>query len=61
MGEEHSGFKPRPRLQTLSDLIFGLALSIGALALIGRQPTDFGVVVASLLFYSFSFVVLVGV
>jgi uncharacterized membrane protein len=61
MGEEHSGFKPRPRIQTLSDLIFGLALSIGAFALIGRQPTDFGVVVASLLFYSFSFVVLVGV
>ncbi len=29
--------------------------------LIGRQPTDFGVVVASLLFYSFSFLVLVGV
>jgi uncharacterized membrane protein len=59
--QQLSGFKPRPRIQTLSDLIFGLALSIGALTLIGRQPTDFGVVVASLLFFSFSFLVLVSV
>lgn len=59
--EQHSGFKPRPRIQTLSDLIFGLALSIGALMLIGQQPTDFRTIVASLLFYSFSFLVLVSV
>ncbi len=61
MSEEHSGFKPRPRIQTLSDLIFGLALSIGALALIGQQPSSFGVLVSSLFFYSFSFLVLVSV
>jgi uncharacterized membrane protein len=61
MLEENSGFKPRPRIQTLSDLIFGLALSIGALTLIGQQPTNFQSVVASLLFYSFSFLVLVSV
>lgn len=61
MSEEHSGFKPRPRIQTLSDLIFGLALSIGALSLISQQPTSFGAVVTSLFFYSFSFLVLVNV
>jgi uncharacterized membrane protein len=61
VSEEHSGFKPRPRIQTLSDLIFGLALSIGALALIGQQPSSFGVLVSSLFFYSFSFLVLVSV
>ena len=61
MSEEHSGFKPRPRIQTLSDLIFGLALSIGALALISQQPSNFGVLVSSLFFYSFSFLVLVSV
>ena len=61
MSEENSGFKPRPRIQTLSDLIFGLALSIGALTMISQQPTNFQSVVASLLFYSFSFLVLVSV
>ena len=61
MSEEQPGFKPRPRIQTLSDLIFGLALSIGALTFIGQQPLDFQSLVASLLFYSFSFLVLVSV
>jgi len=59
--EQHSSSKPRPRIQALSDLIFGLALSIGALMLIGQQPTDFESIVASLVFYSFSFLVLVSV
>jgi hypothetical protein len=31
---------PRPRIQSLSDLIFGLALSIGALNLITSKPAD---------------------
>jgi uncharacterized membrane protein len=61
MGEEHSTFKPRPRIQTLSDLIFGLALSIGALTLIGAQPASFLAVSEALLFYGFSFLVLIGV
>jgi uncharacterized membrane protein len=59
--EQPTGFKPRPRIQTLSDLIFGLALSIGALALIGQQPSSFEAIVTSLFFYSFSFLVLVSV
>jgi uncharacterized membrane protein len=61
MEEQHPISKPRARIQTLSDLIFGLALSIGALMLIGQQPTDFQSIVASLVFYSFSFLILVSV
>jgi hypothetical protein len=33
---------PKSRIESLSDLIFGLALSIGALTLIGKPPDDFG-------------------
>ena len=40
MTEEKRGFLPRPHIQTLSDLIFGLALSIGAITLIGQLPTN---------------------
>ncbi|HLN89291.1 MAG TPA: TMEM175 family protein, partial [Candidatus Binatia bacterium] len=61
MSEAQPVFKPRPRIQTLSDLIFGLALSIGALALIGQQHATFEAIVTSLFFYSFSFLVLVSV
>ena len=61
MGEVGVGFKPRPRIQTLSDLIFGFALSIGALTLIGTQPANFLAVSEALLFYGFSFLVLIGV
>jgi uncharacterized membrane protein len=60
-GESRSDFKPRPRIQTLSDVSFGLALSIGALTLIGQPPADFQAILLSLAFFSFSFLVLVGV
>jgi uncharacterized membrane protein len=59
--EERRGFSPRPHIQTLSDLIFGLALSIGAITLIGRQPTNAQEVFVALGQYGFSFLVLVGV
>jgi uncharacterized membrane protein len=63
MNEERPqpGAKPRPRIETLSDLIFGLALSIGALTLIGQPPADFKAILLSLSFFSFSFLVLVSV
>jgi uncharacterized membrane protein len=53
--------QPRPRIQTLSDLIFGLALSIGALTLVGQSPSDFLHLVLSILYYGFSFMVLIGI
>jgi uncharacterized membrane protein len=51
----------KPRIETLSDLIFGLALSIGALTLIGQPPTDFSQLLQSILFYAFSFTILISV
>jgi uncharacterized membrane protein len=61
MNEEHSSFRPRPRIQSLSDLIFGLALSIGALTLIGQQAADFQHILTSLFYYGFSFLILINV
>jgi uncharacterized membrane protein len=53
--------KPRPRIEAFSDLIFGLALSIGALTLIGQQLNSFEALMIALGLYSFSFLILVGV
>ncbi|WXG42563.1 MAG: TMEM175 family protein [Promethearchaeati archaeon SRVP18_Atabeyarchaeia-1] len=61
MNEERSSFRSRPRIQSLSDLIFGLALSIGALTLIGQQPTDFQNLLMSLGYYGLSFLILITV
>ncbi len=54
-------FKPRPRIEALSDLIFGLALSIGALTFIGQPPASFDALLAALGLYGFSFLILVSV
>ena len=61
MTEGGTGSQSRPRIQTLSDLIFGLALSIGALTLIGQKPSDFQGLVLSILFYGFSFLILINI
>ncbi len=52
---------PKSRIESLSDLIFGLALSIGALTLVGQQPSTFEEISAALGLYAFSFFILVGV
>jgi uncharacterized membrane protein len=54
-------FKPRPRIEAFSDLIFGLALSIGALTIIGQELTSFNRLLTSLGLYSLSFLILVSV
>jgi uncharacterized membrane protein len=51
----------KTRIESLSDLIFGLALSIGALTLIGRTPSDFQALLLSIVFYGFSFLILISV
>jgi uncharacterized membrane protein len=61
MTEERRAFSPRPHIQTLSDLIFGLALSIGAITLIGQQPTNAQEVFIAVAQYGFSFLILVNV
>jgi uncharacterized membrane protein len=51
---------PRPRIETLSDLIFGLALSIGAFALLSTPPDSFAQILADILGFTFSFFVLIS-
>ena len=53
--------RPRPRIQSLSDLIFGLALSIGALTLIGNKPTDEAMLLGNIATFGFSFLILIFV
>jgi len=52
---------PRPRIQGLSDLIFGLALSIGAIQFIGNLPSDSTTLGYDLLEFGFSFLILINV
>jgi uncharacterized membrane protein len=52
---------PKSRIESLSDLIFGLALSIGAFTLIGQPPSTFGQLLQFILFYAFSFLILISV
>src|SRR5712691_1010385 len=52
---------PRPRIQSLSDLIFGLALSIGALNLITTKPADTQALFGNIATFGFSFLILIFV
>lgn len=61
MAEEKERSTPKSRIETLSDLIFGLALSIGALTLIGNAPNTFQDLLASIGYYAFSFLILINV
>jgi len=60
-GSQHGRFSeaiPRPRIQTLSDLIFGLALSIGAITLLTEKPGNIMELASSLLGFGWAFVIL---
>ncbi len=51
---------PRPRIETISDLIFGLALSIGAFSLVtSRPPNNLNDMLLDVLAFGFSFLVLI--
>jgi uncharacterized membrane protein len=52
---------PRPRIQGLSDLIFGLALSIGAIQLVGSLPQTHLALVVDISAFGFSFLILINV
>jgi len=52
---------PRPRIETLSDLVFGLALSIGALTLIGKPPVTTSDISGDIMGFGFSFIILISV
>ena len=52
---------PRPHVQTLSDMMFSLALSLGALVLISQLPQTPTELYAGLGLFGFSFLILVTV
>lgn len=50
---------PRPRIETLSDLIFGLSLSIGSIALLANSPLSSGEIGSHILAFTFTFLILI--
>ncbi len=50
---------PRPRIETLADLIFGLSLSIGSIALIANPPESVGEITTHILAFAYTFFVLI--
>jgi uncharacterized membrane protein len=59
MSEHARPSRPRPRLETLSDLIFGLSLSIAAIALIAQAPTSTTEINNHIFAYIFTFLILI--
>ena len=53
--------KLRNRIEGLSDLVFGLALSLGAIALIEHIPTTAGQLSGDVVNFGFSFLIIVGI
>ena len=51
--------RPRPRIETLADLVFGLSLSIGAIGLIASSPTSQGEINTHIFAFGFTFLVLI--
>ncbi len=50
---------PRPRIETLADLIFGLSLSIGSIALIANPPKNTEEITTHILAFAYTFLVLI--
>jgi uncharacterized membrane protein len=53
------GARPRPRIETLADLIFGLSLSIGSIALIANPPKNTDEITTHILAFAYTFFVLI--
>ncbi|MBI3859579.1 MAG: DUF1211 domain-containing protein [Thaumarchaeota archaeon] len=51
--------RPRPRIETLADLIFGLSLSIGSIALLANAPTSPGELVTHIAAFTYTFLILI--
>ncbi len=56
-----NAFLPRSRVEGLTDLVFGLALSISAIALVSKVPADNAQFVASVGYFAFSFLILINI
>ena len=60
-GSLTQGQGPRPRIESLTDLVFGLALSIGAIILISKPPSNPGELFQSIAAFGFSFLILIQI
>jgi len=58
---EMSSRIPRTRIESLTDLIFGLALSIGSLSLLARAPATPEDVMLDIVEFGFSFLILISI
>jgi len=61
LSEHKTAAISRPRIENLSDLVFGLALSISALSLLSKPPTTPAEFQGDLLAFAFSFLILISV
>jgi uncharacterized membrane protein len=59
--DEKEVHHPRPRIEGLSDLIFGLALSLSAYSLLTRPPATLTSLASDLVAFTFSFLILISV
>ena len=59
MQQQVGGARPRPRIETLADLIFGLSLSIGSIALIANPPKSTAEITTHILTFAYTFFVLI--
>ncbi|HVB11560.1 MAG TPA: TMEM175 family protein [Nitrososphaerales archaeon] len=53
--------RPKPRFESLSNMIFGLALSVGAITLVGNPPQTTGQLYADIASFGFSFIIVIQV
>jgi len=61
LSDKNSRSSPRPRIESLSDLIFGLALSLSAYSLLTRPPTQLISLASDIIAFTFSFLILISV
>jgi uncharacterized membrane protein len=59
--EEPSEARPKPRIESLSDLVFGLALAIGAFALVNNPPPDPGRMYRDIAIFGFNFFIIIAI
>jgi len=56
---QEGGRRPRPRIESLADLIFGVSLGIGSLVLISALPTSNGEINSHIAAFVFTFLILI--
>jgi uncharacterized membrane protein len=59
MTDNLEGRRPRPRIEALSDLVFGLSLSLASLSLVVSHPSTFSEINSHVLAFVFAFLLLI--